>query len=138
MKRSGIRFFVITVLASLLLTGCGAAEDRQEKERKEIDFTVVEREKLPAQLLQTIEENKAEEIRMTYTDGEDMYLIRGYGEQKTGGYSIAVVQCTEDEEKIYFDTRLIGPEEQEKPSGEPSYPYLAVKIETREKEAVIQ
>lgn len=137
MRRSGIRFFVITVLISFLLAGCGAAESR-EKERKEIDFTVVEREKLPGPLLQTIEENKADEIRMTYTDGEEMYLIRGYGEQKTGGYSIAVVQCTEDEEKIYFDTRLIGPKEQEKPSGEPSYPYLAVKIETREKEAVIQ
>ena len=58
--------------------------------------------------------NEAREIRMTFEDGDDLYLIRGYGEQKTGGYSIAVDACTEDEEKLYLTTRLIGPEDAEK------------------------
>ena len=136
-KKAGVRFFVICVFAVALLAGCGNAR-RGAKERREIDFTVAEKEELPKELLEVIEKNKEQEIRMTYTDGADMYLIRGYGKQKTGGYSILVAECTEDEKHVYFDTRLIVPKEQPKGQAEPSFPYLAVKIETREKEVLIE
>lgn len=137
MKRLRILLFLF-LLFSCLLTGCAVSESSKDSERREIDYTVVESRKLPEELLRTIEENKANEIRMTYTDGEDMYLIRGYGEQKTGGYSIAVAECTEDETTILFDTRLLGPKDQEGLSKDPSYPYLVVKIEARDKEVMIQ
>ena len=72
-------------------------------------FSVEEERTIPAALRQAIKENEAREIRMTFAkNGNDLYLIRGYGEQKTGGYSIAVDACTEDEEKLYLTTRLIG------------------------------
>ena len=64
---------------------------------------------------------------MTFEDGNDLYLIRGYGEQKTGGYSIAVDACTEDEEKLYLTTRLIGPEDAEKQPKDASYPHIVVR-----------
>ena len=99
---------------------------------------MVEMRKVPAELAEIIEKNKKNEIRMTYTQGEELYLIRGYGEQKTGGYSIAVAECTEDEETVWLDTRLIGPQEQEKLSKEPSYPCLVIKTEVRDKEVMIQ
>lgn len=99
---------------------------------------MVEMRKVPAELAEIIEKNKKNEIRMTYTQGEEQYLIRGYGEQKTGGYSIAVAECTEDEETVWLDTRLIGPQEQEKLSKEPSYPCLVIKMEVRDKEVMIQ
>lgn len=136
-KKTGVRFFVICVLTVTLLGGCAVAH-KDGADRKDIDFTVVEKEKLPKELAEVIEKNKEQEIRMTYTDGGVMYLIRGYGKQKTGGYSISVAECTEDGEKIYFDTRLIGPQETPKRQEDPSFPYLVVKIETREKEAVIE
>lgn len=124
------------LLAAILLGGCSV--QKEEGERREIEFTVAAWEKLPGQLAEAIEKNKKDEIRMTYTDGADMYLIRGYGEQKTGGYSVAVAECSEDETTVFFDTRLIGPQKEEEISKDPSYPLLVVKIEARDKEVMIQ
>ena len=129
-------FLVLTL--AVVVVGCASSGDSAKKEGREIDYTVVESAKLPEELLRTIEKNREKEIRMTYLDGEDMYLVRGYGEQKTGGYSIAVASCTETETAILFDTRLIGPTETEGLSKDPSYPCLVVKIEARDKEVMIR
>ena len=137
MKRVGILMFLLLTL-TVAVAGCASTEGSAKKEGREIDYTVVESGKLPEELLRTIEENKHREIRMTYLDGDDMYLVRGYGEQKTGGYSIAVAGCTEDESTILFDTRLLGPTESEGLSKDPSYPCLVVKIEARDKEVMIR
>lgn len=137
MKKCGFLFFLVLILAPIL-SGCQSNGGTGTEGRREVEFTVVDQEKLPKELLAAIEKNKKGEIRMTYTDGEDMYLIRGYGEQKTGGYSITVAECTEDETTILFDTRLVGPPNQEGLSKEPSYPCLVVKIEARDKEVMIQ
>lgn len=117
----------------VLLAGCGKKETDQNG-RTQVDYTVSESRKLPEELIQIIEENKEKEMRLTFEDGEWLYLIRGYGMQKTGGYSIAVEECSEDEETVYLDTRLIGPSDPRNLSEEPSYPWIAVKIETRKKE----
>ena len=137
MKKCGILLLFFAAFFAALW-GCGRAEKEKGSDRKEVDYTVMDVRKLPKELLKIIEENKKDEIRMTYTDGDAMYLVRGYGRQKTGGYSIEVVQCTEDEESILFDTRLIGPSGQKKLAEDPSYPFLAVKIEKRDKEVQIQ
>jgi hypothetical protein len=117
--------------------GCGSAQKEGSGERSALSFTVVDPEKVPQELAGIIEENKKNEIRMTYRDGDVMYLVRGYGEQETGGCSITVDECSEDEEQIYLDTTLLGPKEANASSKEHSFPYLVVKIETREKEVVI-
>ena len=80
----------LTVLLLPVLFGCGKKEDDRSG-RSEVDFEVVPKEELPAPLAEAVEENKKDEIRMTYMDGEDLYLVRGYGEQATGGYSISVL-----------------------------------------------
>ncbi len=137
MKRIGVLAFLILMLAAVTV-GCASSGENAKTNRREIDYTVAEPGKLPEELSHAIEENKKKEIRMTYIDGEDMYLVRGYGEQKTGGYSIAVAECTEDDTTILFDTRLIGPTEEEGLSKDPSYPCLVVKIEARDKKVMIQ
>lgn len=118
--------------------GCSTEKGENTDGRSEVEFTVVNPDKVPEELAQEIEKNKQGEIRMSYTDGGNMYLVRGYGEQKTGGYSISVVECTENESEIYLDTRLLGPANQEQISKEPSYPCLVLMIEAREKEVKIQ
>lgn len=123
-------------MLAFLLAGCQNASTAGEQ--KPVDFTVEEARTIPAPLLQAIRENQAGEIRMTFEDGEDLYLIRGYGEQKTGGYSIAVDACTEDEEKLYLTTRLIGPKDVEKLPEDASYPYIVVRVAATEKEVEIQ
>lgn len=127
-------YCLIAAVLVILLMGCTA----EEGERSEVEFSVVAANETPDELLEIIEANKGAEIRMTWVDGDTMYLIRGYGEQATGGYSIAVAECTEDEETVWFDTRLIGPKNTENLSREPSYPYLVIKIEARAKAVMIQ
>lgn len=128
----------VCLLVIFFLTGCSKIGSETESSRQKIDFTVVEQREIPEKLMEVIEKNKQEEIRLSYRDGGFLYLVRGYGKQKTGGYSIAVVECTEDETAIWFDTRLLGPESQEKLPDDPSYPYLVVKMELREKEVMIE
>lgn len=129
-----IKIWLIFCTLTVLLVGCSIKNEETHREGKAIDFTVVENQKIPPKLLEAIEKNKEREIRMTYREGENLYLVRGYGEQKTGGYSISVAECTEDEAMIWFDTRLLGPESQDGLSKDPSYPYLVIKMEVREKE----
>ena len=118
-----LRWWLPGVLV-FLLAGCQGASTAGEQ--VPVAFSVEE------------EENEAREIRMTFEDGDDLYLIRGYGEQKTGGYSIAVDACTEDEEKLYLTTRLIGPEDAEKQPKDASYPYIVVRVAATGKEVEIQ
>ena len=120
----------------LTLCGCGTSGGGMG-ERADVEFTVVPAEEVPQELSEILEKNKAREIRMTYQDGEELYLIRGYGEQKTGGYSISVVECSEDEENLYFLTQLIGPGDPEGLSEDPSYPYLVAKTARTDKNVEI-
>ena len=79
-----------------------------------------------------IESKKQEEFQITYQDGEYLYLLRGYGRQKTGGYSIQVEELSLFAESIFFRTSLVGPAKEDEPSLEPSYPYIVVKLEYRD------
>ena len=74
---------------------------------------------------------------MTYQSGDDMYLIKGYGRQMSGGYSIQVTDLSVSSTAVFFETRLIGPSE-DSMTGEPSYPYIAVKTQYREEPVQFQ
>ena len=128
--------WLLCLVFLLTLCGCGTSGGGMG-ERADVEFTVVSAEEVPQELSEILEKNKAREIRMTYQDGEELYLIRGYGEQKTGGYSISVVECSEDEENLYFLTQLIGPEDPEGLSEDPSYPYLVAKTARTDKNVEI-
>lgn len=140
MKRSGrkLLFWLLMewLLCTWLLTGC-AGRTGEEREGQLVEFTVADAQKLPPELQEIIEENKEHEIRLAYQDGADLYLVRGYGQQKSGGYSISVTECAEDEETIWMKTQLIGPAAPEKQTKDPSYPVLVAKMEMREKEAEV-
>ena len=129
-------WWLLGLVFLLILCGCGTSGGGMG-ERADVEFTVVSAEEVPQELSEILEKNKAREIRMTYQDGEELYLIRGYGEQKTGGYSISVVECSEDEENLYFLTQLIGPEDPEGLSEDPSYPYLVAKTARTDKNVEI-
>lgn len=85
-----------------------------------------------------VEEKKTQGFKMTYQDGGFLYICMGYGEQETGGYSIAVNALYETENAVYFDTTLLGPKpgENDGKKQSPSYPYVVVKTEMVEKPVV--
>lgn len=116
------------LLMGLLLSGCGFGSGKTTKLR-DLDFTVVSEELLPAELTQLIEERKTEAFQITYSDKEYLYLCVGYGRQETGGYSIAVDELYLSDDSIHLGTSLLGPGPEEKKGTSPSYPYIVVKLE---------
>ena len=80
---------------------------------------------------------KGLEFRVTYQSGKELYLIRGYGKQMSGGYSIQVKELSASSTAVFFETKLMGPSAEEQ-SGAPSYPYIAVKIQYRKEPVQFQ
>lgn len=134
------RFFkVLAVTFSMIaiLSGCSMEAANNEKLR-DLEFTVVEEGDIPEELQKIIEEKKVSEFKITYTDNENLYICVGYGEQKTGGYSIAINDLYLTSNAIFINTNLIGPSKDEKISEGLSYPYVVVKTEYMDKSVVFE
>lgn len=126
MKKIG--FWGLVIACMLFMSGCTMMNEEKIKLR-DLDFTVLSEELIPEQLLPIIEEKKAAPFQITYTDNANLYICIGYGEQETGGYSIAVNELYLTDANIVIDTSLLGPEPSEKENPQPSCPYIVVKTE---------
>ena len=85
MKKTALALLAAVML--LVFGGCGLV--RVEKAPREpLDYTLVNSREVPEEIKKLIEAKKTREFQMTYQSGEDLYLIKGYGQQLTGGYSI--------------------------------------------------
>lgn len=127
----------VCFLFAVLMAGCGGDSQADDKVR-DLEFTVVGQNEIPQELLEIIEQKKREPFRLTYTSGQDLYIAAGYGEQKTGGYSISVPELYLTENSITIKTELIGPEKSEQTGAEPSYPFVVVKMELMEEPVVFK
>ncbi|HKM33759.1 MAG TPA: protease complex subunit PrcB family protein [Lachnospiraceae bacterium] len=139
-KRTAKKIRVLTVLlllSSILLSGCSIGTSKTTKLR-DLEFTIVSEEKLPEELKQLIDERKSAPFKITYNDNEYLYICVGYGEQPTGGYSIAVNELYLTENAIYISTSLLGPGPEDKTDSAPSYPYIVVKTEYLDKEVMFE
>lgn len=138
MKRIIKIFFIMMILGtSFLLSSCKHEKTDLEK-IKDLDFTVVEEEDIPKELKEIIEEKKSNPFKITFSNKEYLYIIMGYGEQPTGGYSITVDDLYLTKNAIYFDTSLLGPPKDEKVTQAITYPYIVVKIEYMDKSVVFE
>ena len=119
------------------LGGCSAGTEEEVKVR-DLEFTVVGDGELPSELMGTIEQKKASPFKLTYSDDQGLYIVTGYGEQESVGYSIVVEELYLTENSIVFDTELRGPEGGESGGNEKSYPYIVIKTEVLEQPVVFQ
>lgn len=119
----------------IILSGCKKQEEEIVK-IKDLEFTVVEEADLPEELLKSINEKKSTPFKMTYSNDNYLYIVRGYGEQKSGGYSISVDNLFLAENGIYFESTLIGPGQNDLVTQVISHPYIAVKLEFIDKKVV--
>ena len=94
------------------------------------------RTELPPEVKKIIEVKKQEEFQMAYQCEGELYLLRGYGIQSSGGYSIQVEYVRENEEELHIKTRLLGPESREEQKDTISCPSIVVKVENRNKKIV--
>ena len=129
--------FLSLFLLLLGLVGCGG-EKGEEKKVKDLEFTVASPGEIPAELSEIIEQKKKEAFRLTYTNDQNLFIAAGYGEQKTGGYSITVPELYLTENSITIKTELIGPDKQSQECLEPSWPFIVVKTELLEKPVVFK
>lgn len=132
-----IAAFILLVGMGCLLCACSVEETNGTKIR-DLTYTIVEEKQLPEELKDQIEEKKAADFKMTYELEDDLYLVHGYGEQDTGGYSICIKDLYLTSNAILFDTELVGPRKGETISKSPSYPYIVVKIENREEHVIFE
>lgn len=106
-------------------------ETEANMERIDLDFTVCEEGRLPDELVELIEEKKAEPFKLTFTTREYMYIVVGYGAQQRGGCSVTVNSLYRTTQAVYIDTNLIGVEGEAIQIDGMTYPYVAVKCENQ-------
>jgi len=132
-----VAVFVFCILLSYMLTGCTMLSEERIKLR-DLEFTVLSEEKIPAELMNIIEEKKATPFKLTYSDNEFLYITIGYGEQTTGGYSIAVNELYLTDNAIYVNTNLLGPDGTTQSENASSYPYIVLKTEYLDETVVFE
>ena len=133
--KKAVCLLAILVLAAVL-SGCGLIRI-EEEECKPVDYTVVERQDIPAALDEIMNEKKEKEFQLSYQTGEALYLAKGYGRQMSGGYSIQVEELGVSSNGLFFVTRLIGPKDLNE-AGVPSYPCIVIKTEPQKKPVVFR
>lgn len=135
MKKAVLLLSVILCLP--LLAGCSMLSEERVK-LQDLGFTVVSEEKIPQELKTIIDEKKADPFKLTYSDAEYLYIVIGYGQQESGGYSVAVNDLYLTEEAIYVNTTLLGPENSDTGNRVPSTPYIVLKMDYMDKPVVFE
>ena len=125
------------MIGTNLLAGCSVEKTSRTKVR-DLDYEIVAQEEIPEELKTQIKEKEAADFKLTYETPEYLYIVRGYGEQETGGYSIQVKELYLTSNAVFFSTELIGPRKGENTAKSPSYPYIVVKTEKLEENVVFE
>ena len=97
---------LLLVLFSCLLYGCSIEKVRAGDGVKP-EYTVMKEEDFPEKVKELIAQNQETEFQMTYQDAGYLYLLKGYGKQETGGYSIQIEDLSLWENAIHLQTVLI-------------------------------
>lgn len=133
------KWVVVLLVVCGLMSFSGCTMLSQERVKlQDLEFTVLSEEVVPEELLTIINEKKSEAFKLTYSDDAYLYIVIGYGQQPTGGYSIAVNELYLAEESIYVNTTLLGPENVDMGDKVPSCPYIVLKTEFIDKPVVFE
>ena len=130
-----ICLLVIVSIMAAMLSACGG-ETEKEENRNNLEFTGVSEDRLPDELKEILDQKKESAFKLTYADEGYLYICVGYGKQESGGYSVTVNELYETDNAIYVNTNLLGPKAGSSPGTSPSYPYIVLKIEFRDKTVV--
>lgn len=123
----------LAVLPLAIIAGC-SQEKEEYKKTGDVEYTVVEEADVPAELMDIIKEKRSGEFKLTYLAEDALYVAKGYGQQPSGGYSIAVDEMYMAAEGLCIKTTLIGPAADEKVTTAVTYPYIVLKLKPMETE----
>lgn len=135
MKKHRIIRLCLFLALLILPVGCGSKKEETPSYvgAQDLAYEIVTGSAVPYKVNEKIFKEKEQAFQFTYRDKECMYIVVGFGEQPTGGYSIRVAAVKETGDHIFIEAELIAPQPGEVVSPAPSYPYLVLKTEPREK-----
>ncbi len=116
---------VYIVIAGISFTGCINLDG--DTKAADLEYTILAEKEIPEEMLEMINARKIEPIHMVYYDEASTYMVVGYGEKQSGGYSVTVNALYEGEKAIHLDTDLLGPTGESSQRDERSYPYIVLK-----------
>lgn len=129
--------FCMSLILCFPFAACSASGGEKEK-LKDLEFTVISEDRLSDELKTIMDEKKVSPFNLTFHDEDFLYICIGYGEQKTGGYSIAVNELYLTKDSVFVDTNLLGPSAENKNNLTPTYPYIVLKTEFIDKPVVFE
>ncbi len=121
-------FFFFLAMFTGTVFGC-AKKEKELPKVKDLEYTVLEESEVPEELLTKIGEQKTGAFDITYQSDGYLYIARGYGTQKTSGYSIQILELYESTEGIVFSSELIGPRRDELVLQIETWPYIVIKMQ---------
>ena len=133
--RRQLAFWGMITLLTLSIVGCGMMKQKKV-EGTEVDYTVVKKADYPQEITEFIELKRQEKFQVSFQCQDSLYLVKGYGIQSTGGYSIQVEYIKETGDELHIKTKLIGPNASEPHLDAMSCPILVVKMESRDKKII--
>lgn len=128
---------VILVLCILILSS-GCVKKYDEKKEKDVDYTIVTEAEMSPEIKEIIEGAKEKSFRKTYTDGEYLYILIGYGAQPTSSYSIEIQEIYQSSDAIYVTSMLKGPSRAETVMEVETYPYIVLKVNDTSRTVIFQ
>lgn len=125
------KMIVAVVLLAICCSGwMGCSPSQKNREAyKDVSYTVVKRTEIPKEAMELIQNQGEREFQMVYKSDGWLYVMRGYGVQKTGGYSIRIQSVRTQGERLFVKSELVGPQTKEEQKGGSSYPYIVIKLE---------
>lgn len=119
--------FFVLLLFAVMTAACGK-EKAEYKKTGDADYTVVEEADVPTELMEIIKEKKSGKFKLSYLAEDALYVVRGYGEQPSGGYSIVVEDLFLSGKELCLKTTLVGPAADEKVTTAATYPFIVLKL----------
>lgn len=137
MRRKQKSLICLLVIVCIFLQGCGLSVVNPMEKIRDVDYTVMTQENIPDEVMREINSRKEKEFKLTFRDGENLYICVGYGQKDRGGYSVSVMNLYEAKNGVYVETQLTAPKEK-LPSDKKlsTYPFIVIKTEYQEKPVV--
>lgn len=135
--RGKVGRLLLWILCLGLLAGCSVRTLKMEKIR-DLSYEEIEEQDVPEEMKGMIAGRKEEPFVFTYADKGEMFIARGYGKQKTDGYTIQVTEFYESENAVVLKTTFLGPEPGEHMEDGPAYPYIVIRTEYNDKDLVTE
>ena len=138
-QRRRLRRLMLLLCMGLCVSLLACTGEKVPKDKvADLEFTVVPEREIPEELQKLIRDKQKNPFKLSYSADGCLYIVVGFGQKDTGGYSVRVNELYLTENAVIIDTDLLGPAQNEEVSQAPSYPYVVICTEDRPESVVFR